>query len=147
MESQRPTTPQSAKSSVDTRQAGRASQDVAVPPNARQSDDTYQPQSTTKTFLLLAGCRAMLDRMLMNSGQAIPQITDEFHSLPDVGCCCLENYTPSTPSKPSCSRASFIIRRAIASVGAAGIFAGCKGARNYRACSVPSSASLRSWGP
>ncbi|EKG13744.1 hypothetical protein MPH_09051 [Macrophomina phaseolina MS6] len=98
----------------------------------------------------------MLDHMLTNSGQAIPQITDEFHSLPDVGwygsaytltCCSFQLlfgklYTlyavkavmltsvllfelGSVLCGAAPSSAAFIIGRAIAGVGAAGIFAGC----------------------
>lgn len=178
MEHGRPEAPQSTKSNVDTTHAGKSSQDAAATPDARQIDDTYQPQSATKVFLLLVSvflsiflvaldrliistvCLPFLQatelRVLTNSGQAIPQITDEFHSLPDVGwygsaytltCCSFQLlfgklYTlysvkvvmltsvllfelGSVVCGAAPSSTAFIVGRAIAGVGAAGIFAGC----------------------
>ena len=96
--------------------------------------------------------------MLTLSGQAIPSITDDFHSLPDVGwygsvylltCCAFQllfgkfytfysvkivliaNVLIFEAASALCgaapNSAAFIVGRAIAGVGAAGIFAGTVG--------------------
>ncbi|KAF4539092.1 MFS aflatoxin efflux [Lasiodiplodia theobromae] len=159
MESQRPTTPESAKSNVHSANTGSSSPHATVTPDAPPVDDTYQPQSAMKVFLLLASVflsifLVALDRLIIST--AIPQITDEFHSLPDVGwygsaytltCCSFQLlfgklYTfysvkgvmltsvllfelGSAICGAAPSSAAFIIGRAIAGIGAAGIFAGC----------------------
>ena len=100
--------------------------------------------------------------MLTCSGQAIPQITDEFNSLPDVGwygsaylltCCSFQLlfgkfYTffavkavllgsvllfeiGSVVCGAAPSSVAFIVGRAIAGIGAAGIFAGAVSCHCY----------------
>ncbi|GME34335.1 mfs aflatoxin efflux [Neofusicoccum parvum] len=155
----RPTTPQSTKSNADTTQTAKTCHDAEVTSDAHQIDDTYQAQSATKVFLLLISVflsifLVALDRLIIST--AIPEITDEFHSLPDVGwygsaytltCCSFQLlfgkfYTlyavkavmltsvllfelGSVVCGAAPSSAAFIVGRAIAGVGAAGIFAGC----------------------
>ncbi|KAK9358832.1 major facilitator superfamily domain-containing protein [Lipomyces starkeyi] len=87
-------TPQSANSAagdssdLGTTQAGETSHDVAVKRDLSKPDYTYQEQSATRIiFLLISVFMSMflvaLDRTIIST--AIPQITDEFNSLPDVG--------------------------------------------------------------
>ncbi|MCJ1421361.1 hypothetical protein MMC32_007724 [Xylographa parallela] len=94
MSTQRPTTPQSANSapgaSVDSAKtsAGEASHDVAAKRETSEPDDIYKDQSRTRVILLIISVfmsmfLVALDRTIIST--AIPQITDEFNSLPDVG--------------------------------------------------------------
>ncbi|KAL2215028.1 putative MFS aflatoxin efflux pump [Thermoascus aurantiacus ATCC 26904] len=164
MVSSRPTTPKGAKSAagdssdVATTHAGETSPDVASKPDASKPDDPQQKPSTLRTVLLLISVfgtmfLVALDRTIIST--AIPQITDEFNSLADVGwygsaylltCCAFQLlfgklYTyysvrgvmlTSTllfeAASAICGAApnsvAFIVGRAIAGVGAAGIFAG-----------------------
>ena len=115
---------------------------------------------------------ALRDHGLTLSAQAIPRITDEFHSLPDVGwygsvylltCCAFQLlfgkfYTfysvkgtlllsilifevGSALCGAAPSSVAFIFGRAIAGVGAAGIFAGTVSPLNP-SCSSTSAADL-----
>ena len=111
----------------------------------------YNKQSSRACEFIVA----LRDRVLTGSDQAIPKITDEFNSLPDVGwygsaylltCCSfqlllgklytfyavkvvlLTNILLFEVGSIICGTApsstAFIVGRAIAGVGAAGIFAG-----------------------
>lgn len=127
-------------------------------PDARSVNDTHQTLMTSKTILLLVSVflsmfLVALDRTIVST--AIPAITNEFHSLPDVGwygsaylltCCSFQLlcgkfyklYSIKTVYLASvllfeigsviCGAApisaTFIAGRALAGVGAAGIFAG-----------------------
>ncbi|OJD33660.1 mfs aflatoxin efflux [Diplodia corticola] len=149
MESRQLSSSQKAESDSDTEHSRENSQDVSATPDAPQKDNTYQQQSATKTVLLLVS-------VFLSIFLAIPEITNEFHSLPDVGwygsaytltCCSFQLlfgklYTlysvkgvmltsvvvfelGSVICGAAPSSAAFIVGRAIAGVGAAGIFAGC----------------------
>ncbi|GIK00865.1 hypothetical protein Aspvir_004894 [Aspergillus viridinutans] len=121
-------------------------------------DDTYQEQSTTKVVLLLVSIMitmflVALDRTIIST--AIPQITNEFDSLSDVGwygsaylltCCAFQllfgkiyTFYPvkavilssillfevgSVVCGAAPNSTAFIIGRALAGIGAAGILAG-----------------------
>ncbi|RHZ45562.1 putative MFS aflatoxin efflux pump [Aspergillus thermomutatus] len=121
-------------------------------------DDTYQEQSATKVILLLVSIMmtmflVALDRTIIST--AIPQITDEFDSLSDVGwygsaylltCCAFQllfgkiyTFYPvkavivasillfevgSVVCGAAPNSTAFIVGRALAGIGAAGIFAG-----------------------
>ncbi|GFG21253.1 putative HC-toxin efflux carrier TOXA [Aspergillus udagawae] len=121
-------------------------------------DDTYQEQSATKVVLLLVSILismflVALDRTIIST--AIPEITNEFNSLPDVGwygsaylltCCAFQllfgkiyTFYPvkavilssillfelgSVVCGAAPSSTAFIVGRALAGIGAAGIFAG-----------------------
>ncbi|KAF7167807.1 hypothetical protein CNMCM5623_000995 [Aspergillus felis] len=125
---------------------------------ASDLDDTYQEQSATKVVLLLVSIMmtmflVALDRTIIST--AIPEITNEFHSLPDVGwygsaylltCCAFQllfgkiyTFYPvkavilssillfevgSVVCGAAPSSTAFIVGRALAGIGAAGIFAG-----------------------
>ncbi|KZF24112.1 putative MFS aflatoxin efflux pump [Xylona heveae TC161] len=88
------TTPQSAKLAAKeplnlaTTHVGEMPEDVAVENDLRNPDGTYQEQPATRTALLLISVLismflVALDRTIVST--AIPQITDEFNSLTDVG--------------------------------------------------------------
>ncbi|MCJ1380208.1 hypothetical protein MMC17_003311 [Xylographa soralifera] len=164
MATRRPMTPQSANSAAEDpvdlgkTQAGENSHDVVVKRDLSKSDDIYAEQSSTRVVLLLISVfmsmfLVALDRTIIST--AIPQITDEFNSLPDVGwygsaylltCCSFQLlfgkfYTffavkvvllasillfevGSVVCGAAPSSVAFIVGRAIAGIGAAGIFAG-----------------------
>ncbi|KAL1895631.1 hypothetical protein Sste5346_005100 [Sporothrix stenoceras] len=129
--------------------------EAAMPPTAL--DETPALTKPKLVFLLVSVLTSMflvaLDRTIIST--AIPQITDEFHSLPDVGwygsaylltCCSFQllygkiyTFFPikwvflfsillfevgSTVCGAAPTSAGFIVGRAVAGVGAAGIFAG-----------------------
>ncbi|MCJ1314764.1 hypothetical protein MMC15_000076 [Xylographa vitiligo] len=164
MATRRPTTSQSANAaagdsaSLDKSQAVETSHDVAAERDSSKPDDIYQEQSRPRVILLLTSVfmsmfLVALDRTIIST--AIPQITDEFNSLPDVGwygsaylltCCSFQLlfgkfYTffavkavllgsvllfeiGSVVCGAAPSSVAFIVGRAIAGIGAAGIFAG-----------------------
>lgn len=138
--------------------AERSHTQPALPDTQTTVNDTHQALSATKTILLLVSVflsmfLVALDRTIIST--AIPEITNEFHSLPDVGwygsaylltCCsfqllCGKMYTlysvkavylssvllfeiGSLICGAAPTSAAFIVGRALAGVGAAGIFAG-----------------------
>ncbi|KAF4638009.1 hypothetical protein G7Y89_g53 [Cudoniella acicularis] len=168
MTSQHPTTPQSAKSTAEdssdlaTTEAGKISHDVAITENPSKPDnpqpDSQPKQSTTMTILLLVSVLSStflvaLDRTIIST--AIPQITDDFNSLTDVGwygsaylltfcafqllfgkiytffsvkAVLLTSILVFEVASAICGAApnsiAFIVGRAIAGVGAAGIMTG-----------------------
>ncbi|KAL8832481.1 MAG: hypothetical protein Q9191_000251 [Dirinaria sp. TL-2023a] len=95
MVSPRPTTPQNAESTVPVSsdvavhtKNSDAYEDVEVKYDPSKPDDPQQKQSTARTVLLLISVflsmfLVALDRTIIST--AIPQITDEFSSLDDVG--------------------------------------------------------------
>ncbi|KAH8435300.1 MDR family MFS transporter [Aspergillus melleus] len=133
--------------------------------DANQPKSSTQEQSTVKTILLITTVlmsiflvaldRTIISTVLIQFSQAIPQITDEFNSLSDVGwygsaytlascsfqlllgkiyafypiksvlvACVLLFEIGSAVCGAAPSSAAFIAGRAIAGVGAAGIFSG-----------------------
>ncbi|KAL9038867.1 MAG: hypothetical protein Q9214_005111 [Letrouitia sp. 1 TL-2023] len=71
-----------------TTQAGDTSHDAAIKDDASKPDKTQQKLSNTKTILLLVSAflsmfLVALDRTIIST--AIPQITNDFNSLADVG--------------------------------------------------------------
>ncbi|KAF2247564.1 putative MFS aflatoxin efflux pump [Trematosphaeria pertusa] len=150
----RPTTSQSGNSGATE----KVSLDVATPSDSSKLGDTYQEQSAPRVVLLLTSVLLSmflvgLDRTIIST--AIPQITNDFHSLPDVGwygsaytlsSCSfqlllgklytlyavkgvfLANVLLFELGSVVCGAASnstaFIVGRALAGVGAAGIFSG-----------------------
>ena len=183
MLTERPTSPQTTNSaaaaqspSVPSTQAGEASNDVEANADPSKFVDNVQKLSKAKVTILLASvilCMFLvgLDRtivstvcaaycaitshLLIDANQAIPQITNEFHSLADVGwygsaylltCCAFQLsfgkiYTMFSlkgvylgslllfeVASALCGAApnsvAFCIGRALAGVGAAGVFAG-----------------------
>ncbi|KAE9364969.1 MFS general substrate transporter [Stipitochalara longipes BDJ] len=160
IESQHPTPPHSAASG--TTQADETSHNVpnavVKPDVGAEADDTFQEQSTLRiSLLLISNLLSMflvaLDRTIITT--AIPEITNEFNSLSDVGwygsaylitCCAFQllfgkMYTfysvkgvfltsillfevGSAVCGAAPTSVAFIIGRALAGIGAAGIFAG-----------------------
>ncbi|RAO70712.1 uncharacterized protein BHQ10_006724 [Talaromyces amestolkiae] len=126
MTSRQPTSPEGKAASGDqqsditsTELEGEESINAAV----KEATPTQpEKRSATKTVLVLVSVLmsmflVALDRTIIST--AIPRITDEFNSLSDVGWV----YT-LFPIREVLLMITFIVGRAIAGVGAAGIFAG-----------------------
>ncbi|KAJ5936353.1 hypothetical protein N7454_004988 [Penicillium verhagenii] len=122
---------------------GDANAEAAIERSVTKESIKYPPKAKVIPIMLalyISMFLVALDRLIVAT--ATPKITDEFHSLNDIGCSSTAESTPSTPQNGSSlvsivifeagsalcgaapSSVSFIIGRAIAGIGTGGISAG-----------------------